>query len=170
MSNQSIQVVNAQLNTIRTLMYDEHLGDREIVKRLNIPAPTFYDYKKRIHDEDSQIWDRIHVESTKFHVTQLISDLEDCRNLCLKIADNDKEPNRDRIDAYRTACEAKANIVKLLQEGPTFNTSLDHEQIETIKARAITNTDEFSLDLEDNATETEIDDQDTAIAKINRET
>ena len=153
-------------------MYDEYKSDREIIKELNINQTTFYDYKKRIHDEDSKIWDLIHANDAQFRVTQLITDLERCRNECLKIVATEKD-NRIRMEALRTSCEASANISKLLQEGPTFKTSLGHEQIKAIIGTdkdKTTEDNEFTLDLEDN---TEIDDndsQDTAIAKINRET
>ncbi|MGA8842079.1 MAG: hypothetical protein WB511_00690 [Nitrososphaeraceae archaeon] len=42
---------------------------------------------------------------------------------------DEKERSTDRIEAYKTACEASANIFKLVQEGPTFKTSIDVKKL-----------------------------------------
>jgi hypothetical protein len=42
---------------------------------------------------------------------------------------DEKEKATDRIEAYKTAAEASANIFKLINEGPTFKTSIGIKQL-----------------------------------------
>ena len=117
----SSQIVKAQENRIRVMMYDEHKTDREIIKELNLVPMTFYNYKRNIHDQDAHIWDKIHVDSTKFRATQLMDDLDRCRLECLKMTQDPNIGYRDKMEALKTSCEASANIFKLLNEGLSFN-------------------------------------------------
>jgi hypothetical protein len=79
---------------------------------------------QRIQRQDAEKWEKVYLDSAKYRAVQLLTDLQNCRNLCLKIAMDEKEISKDRIEAYKTACEASANIFKLVQEGPTFKTSI----------------------------------------------
>ena len=44
--------------------------------------------------------------------------------MCLKIEEDRTEMAKDRIEAAKTACEAQANIFKLINEGPTFRVTI----------------------------------------------
>ena len=71
----------------------------------------------------------MYLDSAKYRAIQLLEDLQNCRNLCIKIAMDEKERSIDRIEAYKTAAEASANIYKLIAEGPTFKTSISQSKL-----------------------------------------
>lgn len=80
-------------------------------------------------NEDSKIWDEVHIDSAKYRAVQLIQMLliqmlDRCVNVCREIRDNPETKPDDRMGAARTMCEAEANIFKLINEGPIFRTSL----------------------------------------------
>ena len=98
----------------------EHKHDIDIIRELQIPEQTFYQYKRRIMKQDTKLWDKVIIDSAKYRAVELIKLLEFTKNECVEIA---KDPNTkpdDRIEALTTACVAQANIVKMINEGPTF--------------------------------------------------
>ena len=98
----------------------EHKHDIDIIRELQIPEQTYYQYKSRIMKQDSKLWDKVIIDSAKFRAVELIKLLEFTRNECVEIA---KDPNTkpdDRIEALTTACVAQANIFKMINDGPTF--------------------------------------------------
>lgn len=112
-------VVEAQTQIIRQKMR-EHKHDIDIIRELQIPEQTFYQYKRRIMKQDTKLWDKVIIDSAKYRAVELIKLLEFTKNECVEIA---KDPNTkpdDRIEALTTACVAQANIVKMINEGPTF--------------------------------------------------
>jgi hypothetical protein len=119
----SRQIVQAQTQIIRQKMR-EHKHDYEIIRELQIPEQTFYQYKKRIQKQDAKLWDKVIIDSAKFRALELIQLLEFTKNECVEIA---KDPNTkpdDRIEALTTACVAQANIFKMINDGPTFRITL----------------------------------------------
>ena len=123
MSGNARQIVEHQTNLIKQ-KFLEHKTDPEIIKELGILAPTYYKYKKRIQTQDAKLWDKNIIDSAKARAVELVQLLDYTKNLCLKIADNPTSFDKDRIEAARTACEAQVNILKLINEGPTFRLSL----------------------------------------------
>ena len=88
-----------------------------------MPVQTYYSYKKRIQKQDAEIWEKVHIDSAKYRATRLLERLEECELLAVKIRDDENIDPKDRLEAGRTACEAAANIFKIVNEGPTFRTS-----------------------------------------------
>lgn len=131
MSGASSQIVKHQTNLIRQ-KFAELKTDAEIIRELNIPEQTFYSYKKRIQKHDAKLWDKVYLDSAKFRAVELIQLLDYTKNLCLKIAGNPTSMDKDRVEAAKTACEAQANIVKLLNEGPTFRVTIPQHQLKLI--------------------------------------
>lgn len=117
------QIVDAQAQIIREKLR-EHKHDYEIIEELKINTQTYYQYKRRIQKQDSKLWDKNIIDSAKARAVELVQLLDYTKNLCLKIADNPTSFDKDRIEAARTACEAQVNILKLINEGPTFRLSL----------------------------------------------
>ena len=116
-------VVDAQTQIIRQKM-KEHKHDINIIRELQIPEQTFYQYKRRIMKQDAKLWDKVIIDSAKYRALELIQLLEFTKNECVEIA---KDPNTkpdDKIEALTTACIAQANIVKMINEGPTFRVTL----------------------------------------------
>ncbi len=70
-----------------------------------------------------------YLDSARYRAVQLLTDLQNCRNLCLKIAMDEKERSTDRVEAYKTAAEASANIYKLVAEGPTFKVTVSQSKL-----------------------------------------
>ena len=64
------------------------------------------------------------IDSAKYRASRLIERLEECEILAVIIRDDEKNEPRDRLETGKTACEAGANIYKLINEGPTFRVSL----------------------------------------------
>ncbi|MGA8844078.1 MAG: hypothetical protein WB511_10885 [Nitrososphaeraceae archaeon] len=50
--------------------------------------------------------------------------LFNCVKVCKEIMASPNAKPDDRMEAARTICEAEANIFKLVNEGPTFRTSI----------------------------------------------
>lgn len=123
MPKNSSQIVEAQSNIIRRMMGDNKT-DREIIRELNMPEQTFYLYKRRIQKQDSQIWEKVHIDSAKYRATQFIQSLEECYYFNKKIMGDQKQETKHRIEASRTMCEAPANTFKIVNEGPTYRISL----------------------------------------------
>ena len=127
MSNKSRNLISAETNLIRKFLEQRlELGTshEDIIQQLGISQATYYRHLQRIQRQDAEKWEKVYLDSAKYRAVQLLTDLQNCRNLCLKIAMDEKEISKDRIEAYKTACEASANIFKLVQEGPTFKTSI----------------------------------------------
>jgi hypothetical protein len=136
MANVSSQIILAQDNTIRVLMYEQNKNDREIIKELNLRPQTYYDHKRRIMQQDSSKWDLVHQDSSKYYATQLMDDLNTCRNECIKMSKEKGIGYKDRMEALKTSCEASANIFKLLNEGLTFNVSISQDKLKTYRVNA----------------------------------
>jgi len=47
-----------------------------------------------------------------------------CIKVCKEIIDDKNTKPDDRMEAARTICEAQANILKMVSDGPTFRPSL----------------------------------------------
>ena len=132
MSNKSRNLIAAETNLIRKYL-DQRLelgkSHEDIMQELQISQATYYRYVKRIMEQDAQAWEKQYLDSAKYRAVQLLTDLQNCRNLCLKVAMDDKEHSRDRIEAYKTAAEASANIYKLVAEGPTFRVTVKQSKL-----------------------------------------
>ena len=139
-SKKSRSLVEAECNFIRKYMEQNlELGKshRDIMNELQISEATYYRHVKRIMDEDSKIWDKVHMDSAKYRATQLMDALLNCVNLCKQIMNDPKSRASDRIEAAKTLCIAETNIFKIIQEGPVFKVSLplfpkDNNQQESI--------------------------------------
>ena len=132
MSNKSRNLIAAETNLIRKYL-DQRLelgkSHEDIMQELQISQATYYRYVKRIMEQDAQAWDKQYLDSAKYRAVQLLTDLQNYRNLCLKIAMDEKERSTDRIEAYKTAAEASANIFKLVQDGPIFKVTVKSSQL-----------------------------------------
>ena len=64
------------------------------------------------------------LKSAKYRATQLIDCLLNCVKLSNERMNNPKEDSRTRLEAAKTACLSYANVVKILENGPTFKLSL----------------------------------------------
>ena len=117
------QIVESQSNIIRS-MINENKTDTQIINELKMPVQTFYSYKKRIQKQDAEIWEKVHIDSAKYRVGQLIQLLDECLLFNKKIMYDENQQTKDRMEASRTMCEAAANIFKIVNEGPTFRISL----------------------------------------------
>ena len=123
MSKNFTQIVESKSNIIRGMINDNKT-DTQIINELKMSVQTFYSYKKRIQKQDAEIWGKVHIDSAKYRASRLIERLEECEILAVIIRDDEKNEPRDRLEAGKTACEAAANIYKLVNEGPTFRVSL----------------------------------------------
>ena len=108
-------------------MINDNKTDTQIIKELKMPLQTFYSYKKKIQKQDAQIWEKVHIDSAKYRASRLIQRLEECELLAVKIRDDENAGYRDRLEAGKIACEAAANIFKIVNEGPTFKLSLKRD-------------------------------------------
>jgi hypothetical protein len=128
MSRKPKSIMNAETNLIRSFMEQNlELGKthNDIIKELDIPRATYFRHVKRIMDEDAKIWDKVHMDSAQYRATRLIQHLEECINLCKQIMNDPNTSSRDKIEAAKTLCMSEAHIFKLVNEGPTFKTSID---------------------------------------------
>lgn len=117
------QIVESKSNIIRSMINDNKT-DTQIINELKMPVQTFYSYKKRIQKQDAKLWEKVHIDSAKYRAVQLIELLDYTKNMCLNIAEDKTKMAKDRIEAAKTACIAQANILKLINEGPTFRVTL----------------------------------------------
>ena len=123
----SRMLVNAETTLIRKFIERRlPLGKshEDIIKELGISRATYFRYVKRIMNKDAEVWDKVHMDSTKYRATRLIDALLNCLNLANEIMSNPNEDSRVRLEAARTAAEAEVNIYKVIAEGPTFRVSL----------------------------------------------
>ena len=74
--------------------------------------------------QDSKLWDSIIIDNAKYRAVELIQLLEFTKNECIEIAKNPDTRTNDKIEALTTACVAQANIVKIINQGPTFRMNL----------------------------------------------
>jgi hypothetical protein len=126
-SRKSRFLVNAETALIRKYMEQNlELGKthQDIMNELQIKPATYYRHVKRIIDQDSKIWDKVHMDSAKYRAQRLVDDLLSCVNLCKQIMNDPKEKAADRIEASKTLCIAETNIFKLINEGPVFRISV----------------------------------------------
>ena len=131
-SKESRNLISAETNLIRKFLEQRlELGTshEDIIQQLGISQATYYRHLQRIQKQDAEKWEKVYLDSAKYRAVQLLTDLQNCRNLCIKIAMDEKEKVSDRIEAYKTAAEASANIFKLINEGPTFGTSIGIKQL-----------------------------------------
>mgnify|MGYP003575456934 CR=1 FL=1 len=59
------QIVKSKSNIIRSMINDNKT-DTQIINELKMPVQTFYTYKRRIQEQDAQIWEKIHIDSAKY--------------------------------------------------------------------------------------------------------
>ena len=126
-SRKSRYLVNAEAALIRKYMEQNlELGKthNDIMNELQIKPATYYRHVKRIMDEDSKIWDKVHMDSAKYRAQQLIDSLLDCVNLCKQIINDPKSKPSDKIEAAKTLCLSQSHIYKIVESGPTFKVSL----------------------------------------------
>ena len=132
MSRKSRNLLNAETALIRKFMEQNlELGKshEDIIQQLNISRATYYRHVKRIMDEDAKIWDKVHMDSAKYRAQRLVESLLNCVNVCKQIMNDPKTKPDDRIEAYKTAAEASANIYKLVAEGPTFKVTVSQSKL-----------------------------------------
>jgi len=101
-SRNSRFLVNAETALIRKFMEQNlELGKthQDIMNELQIKPATYYRHVKRIIDQDSKIWDKVHMDSAKYRAQRLVDDLLSCVNLCKQIMNDPKEKAADRIEA-----------------------------------------------------------------------
>ena len=96
----------------------------DIIKQLGISRRTYFRHVKRIMEQDSEIWDKVHMDSAKYRATQLMDALLNCVNLCKQIMNDPKSKPNDRIEAAKTLCLSEGHIFRLVNEGPVFKVSL----------------------------------------------
>ena len=123
MSKKSRSLVNAETALIRKFMEQNlELGKshHDFMKELQISQATYYRHAKRIMDEDSKIWDKVHMDSAKYRATQLMDALLNCVNLCKQIMNDPKSRASDKIETSKTLCLSEAHNFKLVNEGPVF--------------------------------------------------
>ena len=126
-SKKSRNLISAETNLIRKFLEQRlELGTshEDIIQQLGISQATYYRHLQRIQRQDAEKWEKVYLDSAKYRAVQLLTDLQNCRNLCLKIAMDENVEYRDRMEGARTAAEASANIFKLINEGPTFRRSV----------------------------------------------
>ena len=138
-------------------MYNKLMSDRQICEHLNIHVPVFYDYKRKILQQDSQAWNQLHADSGQYRAVELVNILDECKNLSLSIARDEHNDPRLRMEANKVAAESAANIFKIVMEGPTFKTSLPE-----IKGKVKAITDKATVTLPDKAKAKTIVKQDTS--------
>jgi hypothetical protein len=132
MSNKSRNLISAETNLIRKFLEQRlELGTshEDIIQQLGISQATYYRHLQRIQRQDAEKWEKVYLDSAKYRAVQLLTDLQNCRNLCLKTATDEKERSTDRIEAYKTAAEASANIYKLVAEGPVFRVTVKQSKL-----------------------------------------
>ena len=144
MSNKSRNLISAETNLIRKFLEQRlELGTshEDIIQQLGISQATYYRHLQRIQRQDAEKWEKVYLDSAKYRAVQLLTDLQNCRNLCLKIAMDEKEKATDRVEAYKTACEASANIFKLVNDGPTFKITVSQSKLPFDNKQELTDND-----------------------------
>ena len=66
MSNKPRSLVQAETNLIRKFLeqsLDLGTSHRDIIRQLGISQATYYRHVKRIMDQDSKVWDKVHMDS-----------------------------------------------------------------------------------------------------------
>jgi IS30 family transposase len=120
-------LVAAETNLIRKMIEQNlELGKshEDIIQQLGISRATYDRHLKRIQKEMEKIWDKIYIDSAKYRATQLMDCFNNCIRVCKEILADAKAKHSDKLEASRTLCEAQANILKLVDDGPTFRPSL----------------------------------------------
>ena len=102
---------------IRKMMAN-HLSDVEILSNLKIPRSTFYRYKSRIYNQDSELWQKVSIEPLESRALKIIESLEDTYRISRKFALDENNNARVRINASKGMVNAQYNILKLLKMGP----------------------------------------------------
>ena len=121
----SKQLVEAQTQIIKDKIKQYNKTDTEIIKELDMSEQTFYEYKKRVFEQDAELWTKVNMDSAMARAQELIELLDYTKIECMKISmDTANNSSKDRMEALKTACEAQANIVKLINQGPTFRLSI----------------------------------------------
>lgn len=114
-----------QIQLVRDKIKEYKRTDKEIIAELQIPEQTYYDYKKRVFEQDAELWTKVNMDSAMARAQELIELLDYTKIECMKISmDTANNSSKDRMEALKTACEAQANIVKLINQGPTFRLSI----------------------------------------------
>jgi hypothetical protein len=96
----------------------------EICAELNISQRTYFRHVKRIMNEDSKIWDKVHIDSAQYRAVRLIEALQNTSNLCKQIINDPNSRASDKIEAAKTLCISETHIFKIVQDGPVFKMSL----------------------------------------------
>jgi hypothetical protein len=127
MPKKSKSVINRETSLIRRFLennVERNLSHEDIIGELNISRATYYRHVKRIMDQDAKVWDEVYLDSAKYRAAQLMDCFNNCIKVCKEILADPKTKADDRMEAARTICEAQANILKLVSDGPTFRPSL----------------------------------------------
>jgi hypothetical protein len=113
-----------QTEIVRQKLKEYTKTDREIYTELEIPEQTYYNYKRKVMEQDAELWDKLNKDTAMARAQELIELLDFTKIECMKINIDKSNSAKDRMDALKTACEAQANIVKLINQGPTFRLSI----------------------------------------------
>jgi hypothetical protein len=134
------QIVSAHTELIKHLMYDKHLPNRDIIRVLreeydiDMPLPTFYNYKQRIQQDEAELWDKVGFDSAKYRAVRLLDILEKGQQVNERImADSNASP-KDISEASKNAAVFATSIYRLVKDGPDF------KQLPLVKRLTNTNT------------------------------
>ncbi len=122
--SKSKQVRAAQKEKITDLL-DDWKSDKEIMKELKIPEPTYYRYKSSIYKQDKKLLDKDRTNELSHRILQVRKSLE----YCIKVNKNICETSTDdkaRIEASAMIVKAQMGLLNLRLE-PAY-----HEQIRII--------------------------------------
>jgi hypothetical protein len=109
----------AEISQIRRYLY-AGLSNSQIINQLKIPERTFYDYMKKIAEQDLKIQREQGRDYIALHLNKAREGMANLKRAAYRTLDDPEATHRERIDACRFLAELELTIVKLEHEGTTL--------------------------------------------------
>jgi predicted metal-dependent phosphoesterase TrpH len=99
-------------------------NDDEIMDILAIPNSTYYRYKRKVYKQAKKIWKQVCTESLEHRALLIKSTLDLAIKINKEIAEDPKQPAKDRIEATYVMTEKQVEMFTLLRDGQDWGTSI----------------------------------------------
>jgi hypothetical protein len=109
------QIVHHKKQLVENLMFDSNLLNKEMIEKSGLPERTFYWYKRKIIEEQAQIWNTIAIDNPKYRAIKLIEALEKSVVLNKEIRDNPKYSIKDRTEASKNVIQVETYLYRLAE-------------------------------------------------------
>jgi hypothetical protein len=126
------RIIEAECNQIRRLLEDESKNwtDSEIMEKLGIKQATYYNRKLLIAVQDKEAWQKTRALPLEKRALDILKAFNDGYKTAVTIRDNTAAPEKDRLEAAKTAIKCKVNIFYLMQDGPSPNFKLPPQGVD----------------------------------------